>query len=192
MRRLPVCRTRDDAGKSLNHGAWWRGIRPASGPGGGQVALVWVPHFLFTFHMESPQAPGETTVSVDACSAAFAIFQMEEDLLDTPPAEGEVLPGLVPRDEALKTGRHRLVQAIMRRRGSHGPKPVPGELLREETILFPFWLAYVTRKDGRLDIRLHNAATGEPGGNQTRTGVLHAFVALSRDQEGDPPGKGRA
>ncbi len=181
MRRLPVCLSGDEARSRLRRRSrldWI--LRRHGGEREGRVELIWVPHCLFTFEMETARDFGETTVSVDACSGAFAIFQMEEDLLDAPAGDGEVLSSLLLPEEAEKRGRDKLLQAIMRRRGSQGPKPAPGRLLRSETVLFPFWVKYVHRGKDRLDIRLLNAATGEAGGNQTRVGVLHAFVATSR------------
>jgi len=181
MRCLPVCVDRDEALRRLERRSWWsrlfgnRGRRVSD-----RLDLVWVPHHLFTFQMETKPF-GTTTVSVDACSGAFAIFQMEEDLLDNSPGDAELLPQAVTTEQAETEGRKKLLQAIMRRRGSQGPKPAPGKTVHTETVLFPFWVAYVTRGADRLDIGLLNAATGETGGNQTKTGVLHAFVDRSKN-----------
>ena len=184
MRCLPVCLGREEARQRLGRRSWWRSFAAwGRAREAGQVDLVWVPHYLFTLEMESARAFGETTVSVDACSAAFAIFQMEEDLLESPPPEAEILPSLVPQEHAWETGRKKLLQAIMRRRGSQGPKPAPGKLLRSEMVLFPFWVEYTTRSGNQLDIRLLNAATGDRGGNQTKVGVLHAFVEQCKESQ---------
>ena len=114
MRTLPRHIGVEEATARLRRPSGWarlmlRRARPCV-----RMELVWVPSFLFTFHMALPRHPGETTVAVDACSGAFAIFQMHEDLVDAPPEGGEVLGAALNAEEAERLGRDKLLQAILR------------------------------------------------------------------------------
>lgn len=183
MRTLPRHIGAEEAAARLRRPSGWarlmlRRARPCV-----RMELVWVPSFLFTFHMALPRHPGETTVAVDACSGAFAIFQMHADLVDAAPEGGEVLPAALEAGEAERLGRDKLLQAILRQRGSKGPKPEPRETLHAETIHTPFWVYYYWRRPDCLDVRLLNACTGEKGGNLTKAGVLRAFASARANKE---------
>ena len=113
------------------------------------------------------------TVSVEAYSGAFAIFEMHPYLLDSPPP-GDHFPPRIPESEAVETGRRELQHTILRLR-SMGGKPVVGEAQRVELLQYPFWVYYYERRRGLLDIKLLDAVTGGKGGAKTKVGVLEAF-----------------
>ncbi len=139
------------------------------------IERVWIPHYLVDFRVESRKGPGEISISLDACSGSFAIFQMHTDLEEGELVEDCLTP-LIPEDVAIKQGRRQLLQAIMRRRGQYG-KPIIKETLGLSTFYYPFWVYYFQRRGKYIDVHLQDACSAERGGNRTRQGVLNAFVA---------------
>ncbi len=145
------------------------------------LELVWMPYYLIDLQVSSHKGKGEIAVSVEACSGAFALFQMHADLVADTPKE-EMLPILLPEDEVVPYARKQLLQTIMRRRGQRG-KPVIEEHLNTAIFYYPFWVCYSRSRSGALDIQLQDALTGERGGNRNRAGVLNAFTYLSHQKK---------
>ena len=92
----------------------------------------------------SRKGAGEVSVSLEACSGCFAIFQMHDALVDGDLNE-ECLPPLIGEQDAAVQGRRQLLQVIMRRRGQYG-KPVIEELLASDVFYYPFWVYYFQRR----------------------------------------------
>ena len=73
-----------------------------------KAELVWMPTYLVTIRLTSPKGDGETICSVDACSGAFALFQMAADIeeADSPV---ETFPPSLSEREAEAVARESLV-----------------------------------------------------------------------------------
>ena len=59
--------------------------RTAVTPGGQRLPYlerVWLPYYLIAIRLDSRRGEGEVTVSVEAYSGAFAIFQMHDELVE--------------------------------------------------------------------------------------------------------------
>lgn len=147
-----------------------------------KTELVWMPTYLVTIRMTSPQGEGDTICSVDACSGAFALFQMADEIDDADPP-GETFPPSLDEREAEALARESLVKTILRRRG-HAGKPTPRETVSVELLSYPYWVVYYQRRRGLLDIKVLDAATGQPVGNKIRIAILESFRVADRNQEG--------
>ena len=145
---------------------------------------IWFPYHIYTFEMNSRKGPGQLEASVESWSGAFAIFQLSEYLIDGEPEEGESFAPRLSLEECEPLARDNLIHTIMRQRSRLGGKPVPGDIVARETILYPLWIYYFARKRGILDLKIVDGLTGRPNGHRTRTGVLDAFLAKERG--GDP------
>jgi len=142
------------------------------------VERIWFPYYLFNIDVTSRRGPGEMLLTVEAWSGSFAIFQLEEFLVDGPPDEPEdIFPHHLSEEECEKSARKDLLHTIMRQRSRSGGKPVPGAITACEPILYPFWVYYYYRKVNMLDIMVVDAVTGQLLGHRTRSGVLAAFLA---------------
>lgn len=139
--------------------------------------LVWVPFYIIPIHVESSQGPGVITVSVEAYSGAFAIFQMQPDIEDAALAEQSFAPRL-SAEEAIAIGRKELLHTILRQR-STGPKPEIVSTDESYVLHYPFWLYYYERRRGLLDVKLLDAATGAKGGGKTKRGILDALADVA-------------
>ena len=135
--------------------------------------LIWMPCFLVRIPLKSSQGDTEVTCSVDGCSGAFALFQMDEAIADGA-AQDEAFPPLHDEAEAEALARAALVKVILRRRGSAG-KPTPGPTQSIELLQYPYWVYYYRRRRGLLDIQVLDAATGQRAGQKIKLGVLEAF-----------------
>ncbi|HDP35965.1 MAG TPA: hypothetical protein ENN29_12745 [Candidatus Hydrogenedentes bacterium] len=140
---------------------------------------VWVPHYQIDFQVFSRKGPGVVSVSVEACSGCFAIFQMHDALVEGEKEE-ETLPLLLDEKDAVMQGRKQLLQTIMRRRGQQG-KPVIENTLATAVFYYPFWVCYFKRRGKFIDVKLQDAVSAERGGNRTKQGILNAFVAKRRN-----------
>ncbi len=140
-----------------------------------RIEKIWIPHYQIDFRVTARSGPGTVSVSVEACSGCFAIFQMHDALVEGALGD-DYLPALIEEQEAVQQGRRQLLQAIMRRRGQQG-KPVIEEALGATLFYYPFWLYYFRRRGKFIDIRLLDAFSAERGGSRTRQGILNAFVA---------------
>lgn len=136
---------------------------------------VWIPYYEIVLRVRSGRGPGAITVSVDALSGAFALFELHDELVEAPVAESSFPPALAV-EEAVGMGREQLLCAILRRRSGE-QKPVIEETLDTALFHYPYWVWYYARRGGRIDIRLQDAYTGGPGGGRTRAGLIGAFVA---------------
>ena len=154
--------------------------KSAKGPPGStkpekpRVDLVWLPHYYIRFRVVSRLGPGEIAVSVEAHSGSFAIFQMEENLVDRE-IEGEVFEPRLSIDRATEIGRRDLVKSILRQRGQWN-KPEVQEALEPDLFYYPFWVYYYERRRGLFDIQVYDAARGVKGGPRTKVGILSGLV----------------
>ena len=181
---LPVC----NSGCSM---AWLRlaiRLRPEDeGLGGRKLPYtqkIWFPYHIYTFEMTSRKDPGIMQVSVESWSGAFAIFQLAEHLRDSLPDDGEIFAPKLSIEDCEPHARDNLIHTIMRQRSRFGGKPVPGDIIERETILYPLWVFYYARKSNVIDVKLVDGMSGRQSGHRTRSGVLEAFVA--KKQGGDP------
>ena len=143
------------------------------------LELVWLPSFIVPFHVNSRKGAGVITVSVEAWSGAFAIFEMHDMVESGGPLEGELFEPRLGEPEAIAQGRDNLLHTILRQR-SFGPKPEIRASGEVELLHYPFWVYYYERRPGRLDIKLIDAVTGAKGGAKTKSGLLAAFQAASK------------
>ncbi|MCF6284470.1 MAG: hypothetical protein L3K26_04710 [Candidatus Hydrogenedentes bacterium] len=163
--------------------AWPKKTHP-SGRDLPYIEQIWFPYHLYTFEMTSPKGPGLMTVSVEAWSKAFAIFQLGEQLSDTQPETGEVFAPKLSIEDCEPTARDDLLHTVMRQRSRSGGKPVPGDIIERETILYPFWVYYYQRKKGLLDLKIVDGISGRQIGHRTRGAVLEAFLAKKGGGDG--------
>tara|TARA_R110002096_G_scaffold118243_1_gene256041 strand:- start:74 stop:679 length:606 start_codon:yes stop_codon:yes gene_type:complete len=138
---------------------------------------IWFPYHIYTFEMNSRKGPGQLEASVESWSGAFAIFQLSEHLLEGEPESGERFEPRLSIEECEPLARDNLIHTIMRQRSRLGGKPVPGDIVGRETILYPLWIYYFARKRDIIDIKVVDGVTGRPNGHRTRAGVLDAFLA---------------
>jgi hypothetical protein len=143
-------------------------------PGKPPIELVWLPHYHVRFRVFSRRGPGEIAVSVEAHSGSFAVFQMQEDLIDRE-IEGEVFEPRLSCDRATEIGRRDLLKSILRQRGQWN-KPEVRETLGVDLFYYPFWVYYYERKRGLFDIQVYDAARGVKGGPRTKVGILSGLV----------------
>lgn len=153
-------------------------VRPTHGsaaPKAGRIELVWLPHYWIRFRVTSSRGPGEIAVSVEAHSGSFAIFQMEENLVERQAVEGEVFEPRLPHDRATEIGKRDLLRSILRQRGQWN-KPEVKEAAGLDLFYYPFWVYYYERRRGLLDIQVYDAARGVKGGPRTKVGILSGLV----------------
>lgn len=142
---------------------------------------VWLPYYLLDYDVKTKKRDSVISVSVEAYSGAFAIFQMHEQLKEGEPPEGEFFPPEMPEDEAVTLGRDRLHEAIIREKGRR-LQPEVNEVVKIEIIHYPFWVYYFERRRGLIDIKVLDAARGEKPGNKTRISLLNAFAKASEER----------
>ena len=185
---LPICNT----GCSM---AWLRLVtrtrRRSAGLAGRKLPYtqkIWFPYHIYTFEMTSRKDPGIMQVSVEAWSGAFAIFQLEEHLSESALTDGEIFSPKLSIDICEPLARDNLIHTIMRQRSRFGGKPVPGDIIERETILYPLWVFYYARQKDLIDIKLVDGMSGRQSGHRTRSGVLEAFVAKKHGTESGEAG----
>jgi hypothetical protein len=139
---------------------------------------AWLPYYIIPIKVSSSRGESQITVSVEAYSGAFAIFQMHADIVDGE-VDGETFPPRLTEEEAARIGQKELLATIMRQR-SRGQKPVPGAVISVDVLHYPFWVYYYERRPGFLDIKVLDAATGSKPGGKTRIALIEAFSAASR------------
>jgi hypothetical protein len=140
-----------------------------------RLECIWFPYFIAAIQLSmSTHAPGETVVSVEGWSGAFAFFELEHALVEGQPPGPHFEPNLA-LPEVLEIARSELLHAVLRQ-ANRGEKPLPGEVLRGEWVYFPLWIWYEQRHSGRIEIRVREGINGQPIGVRTRNGVLDAFL----------------
>jgi hypothetical protein len=149
-----------------------------------RIELLWIPTHLLTFELSARKGPGQVVVSIDACSASFAIANVEK--AEDAPTNGPMLPVLVSVETAEQVARKNLVRSILAQRG-HRDRPTPGRLLAAECIGWPVWTYYFPRYGRWVDLAGCDALTGNLIGNQMRTGILHGLVAEREQAEQATP-----
>ncbi len=142
---------------------------------------VWLPYYVIDYDVKTKKLDSVISVSIEAYSGAFAIFQMQTQLIDGEPPEGEFFPPEMPEDEAVSTGRDHLHTAIVREKGRR-LDPEVREAVNIEIVHYPFWVYYFERRRGLIDIKVLDAARGEKPGNKTRISLLNAFAKASEER----------
>jgi hypothetical protein len=158
--------------------ALWRKLSPPAPPK--RVELVWLPAYLVTIELDLRGVRNDVTCSVEGLSGSFAIFQIHSSIEDGGPP-GESFAPVIDALTAERTARESLIKTILRRRGRAG-KPVPRGTKSVEPLLWPYWVYYHSRRGGRLDVQLLDAATGDRPGRKIKLGLLEAFRAAARNQ----------
>lgn len=189
LRHLPPRYNAEDAWRFFRRPRWGNlfglltraGEAPSLTPGVlPRLERIWMPYYLIDFRVNSHKGPGIISVSLEAWSGSFALFERHDALV-----EGEVKEEHFPpewtEENAIAQARHDLLQNIMRRRGQQG-KPVIEAAEGIGLFYYPFWVCYFMRYGRYVDIRLMDAYTGESGGNRNKQGVLNAMVAQKRAQ----------
>ena len=139
-----------------------------------RLERVWLGYYQIDLRIRLGREPGVQAVSVEGHSGSFAYFDMHNALSDGLPQE-PFFPPAIPEEAAVRIGREECLRSILRRR-SQQKKPTIEETLEVSIFYYPYWVWYFARRNGRLDIRIQNAYTGDPGGNRTRAGLLKAFI----------------
>jgi hypothetical protein len=148
------------------------------------VERIWFPYFLYTVEVASrKKGPGTMLLTVEAWSAAFAIFQLEEFIADGPLEDGEAFSPKLAIKDCETTARENLLHTVMRQRSRGGGKPIPGAIIAREMVHYPLWIYYYQRKKVGIDIKIVDGVIGRQIGHRTRTGVLEAFVAKKEAEE---------
>ena len=147
-----------------------------------------MPHYLIEFAVTSRRGPGTITVSVEAHSGAFAVIESARGVVERPD-EKNTFPPKLGQEEAVVMGRKDLLQSIMRRRGQRH-RPLIEKAVGVDLFHYPYWVYYYERRRGRLDVKVLDALTREPGRPRTRAGVLSALVQAG--ETGSPPLEKRA
>lgn len=143
-----------------------------------RIERVWMPYYLIDFRVNSHKGPGIISVSLEAWSGSFALFERHADLVEADVGEDHFDPGLT-EEAAVAQARRELLQSIMRRRGQQD-KPVIEAAEDTRLFYYPFWIYYFLKHGRYIDIRLMDAYTGETGGNRNKQGILNAMVAKKR------------
>lgn len=189
MRHLRPAAGEDEAGRVLRGERSglltriWRGIF-LSAPV--KSELVWSPVYLVEIALDLRGARSTVLCSVDGLTGAFAIFDMRS-LIDEGGAAGDTFRPRLDEIEAERIARESLMTAILRRRGRSG-KPSPRETISVELLRWPYWVFYYRRRNGAMDIRVIDAATGDRVGHKIKLGLLDAFCAAAGTEE-TPEGK---
>jgi hypothetical protein len=140
-----------------------------------RLECIWFPYFIAAIRLTmSTRIPGETVVSVEGWSGAFAFFELEHALVDGE-SPRPCFPPKLDLSEVLRIARSELLHAVLRQAG-RGEQPLPGEVLRGEWVLFPLWIWYEQRHSGRITIQVREGIHGQPIGVRTRNGILDAFL----------------
>lgn len=149
-----------------------------------RVERIWFPYYLFSIEVTSRKGPGEMLVTVEAWSGAFAIFQLEEFLVEGTPTDGDIFPHRLDVETCALSARQDLLHTIMRQRSRIGGKPLPGSVTSREAILYPLWVYYYHRRKNMLDIKVVDGASGRLVGHKSRAAVLDAFLAQKAGDAG--------
>ena len=144
--------------------------------------LVWLPYYLIRIGTQSGGSQGAITLSVEAYSGSFAVFQMHELLVEEE-LPGQKFPPKLRDQEAEAIGRRELLTTLLRTRGNRR-RLEPGPTLGIEVAHYPYWVYYYERRKGLLDFRVLDAVTGERGAAKTKGAFLHAFCSAA-DTKGD-------
>lgn len=145
-------------------------------PGSGKLPAIepiWFPHYLVTVQTHSARGNAEITVSVEAGSGAFAIFQLENEIQEGEPP-GELHPPALSEPEATELGRKLLLRTILVQR-SRGQKPRLGATKAVRLLQYPYWVYYYARRGALIDIKAVDGVLGTRTGAKTRTAILQAF-----------------
>ncbi len=181
---LPIRAGIKDVGPLFNKRGFLASLLPSSNKSNNaalpRIEQIWFPYYLLNFQVTSTKGPGTMLCSVEAWSGSFAIFQMDDLLIDGLPDDGPIFPASLSQAEAEASGRKELLHTIMRQR-SRGAKPIPEAIIDTRLILFPVYVYYFERKIGFVDIKLREAVTGAGLGQRTKSALLQAF--LERDKE---------
>jgi len=155
------------------------GPAPPLAPGAlPRIERIWMPYYLIDFRVNSHKGPGIISVSLEAWSGSFALFERQDDLVEADVGEDHFDPGWT-EEAAVAQARRDLLQSIMRRRGQQD-KPIIEAAEQVSLFHYPFWIYYFLKRGRYIDIRIMDAYTGEAGGNQNKQGILNAMVAEKR------------
>ena len=143
-----------------------------------KIEPVWLPFYLVTIAFERSSGPNRVTCSIEGFSGSFAIFEMFS-ALDDGSLDGESFSPAIDSTNAERLARESLVTTLLRRSGQ-ARRAVPAATESVELLLWPYWVYYHRRRNGRLDIQLLDAATGQRPGHKIKLGLLEAFRAKQR------------
>ena len=180
---VPPRIARDDAIARATSRRLFGRLRAPKFPNLPSAELIWFPYFLVEIEAINKNVPKSVMTSVEGWTGAFALFDMDADLV-TGVIEGPRFPPKLDEDASAKIARTQLQIAILRQRGAE--KPVVNAVLSVERLLYPLWVYYHERRRGLIDIKIIDAVTGAKGGAQTRKGVLEAFKARGADKRQQP------
>lgn len=148
-----------------------------------RLEQIWFPYYLLEYALQYPDKTGTMTITVEAWSGAFALFDDTDGgvMHGQPDDEHDLFPPSLTLEEAEKFGRDGLVRAILHQRRRR-VRPTPGDVLRAELLYYPLWVWYFERRPGFIDIKVRDAHNGKSVGGRTRRGIMDAFAAKARGE----------
>lgn len=152
---------------------WTPPIPPTRLP---RFELIWLPYRLVSFRGQSPKGEEVLIASVQGHCESFALFQMEEVLVDGPPP-GPHFPPRIDLARADQVARKELVAMLLRIRGVRG-RFSPEEIVDRDIVHYPYWIFYY-QKRSYIDFKIIDAVTGAPGASKLRGAVVSAYCEES-------------
>lgn len=144
------------------------------------LELIWIPLFAYQFSLSHRGRQIQSWVSVDASFGGFALFGRSGELVTETP-EGEVFSPVLSPEHAETLAREGVVRYILRKRGA---KPSVDAITASKLFYSPVWVYYFRTMDGKIDLAVLDAYSGDPMGGLVRRAVVNGFIAKSRDKSG--------
>ena len=163
--------SRSEVGVHLSQSGWWgRHKKPE------QVELVYLPHFLFTFCVQSSQFQ-EEHLAVDAISGDVA-YQAVECWQKEPVQPATILPFYLSEATCRSFAEDHLKRVLLQVSLKENRMWHIKEVHHHGGVYFPFWIGYFRRKKG-IAVEVVDAINGRPQGPGVRQSILRGLADLS-------------
>lgn len=143
------------------------------------VEIVWLPHYLVTFHARRGNNLGTLYTVVESYSGSFSVLESQPKLAEAPLTEN-VLPVGSPPETAAKTARESLAVATLRNREMK--RVSIGALLHTDLIYLPFWVCHYKRRRQRQDFVAIDAQSGKTVPAKLKNAIMSAFIATYKQK----------
>lgn len=145
-----------------------------------KLELVWIPHYLIDFRVQSSNAHETITAIVDGYIGAFALFRLHEGISEED-FPHKPIPPRMSGDDAVVLARKSLLTASMAQRGRRR-KLLVQEHLATELVQYPYWIYYFLRR-AVIDIAVMDAVIGDFQGPKIKAACLAALETEHRLRE---------
>ena len=147
------------------------------------IELIWMPCYACRFQVTRGAKRNSVWISVDGSYGGSALSERVKELRQETP-EGEIFPYTIDEERAEALAREGIIRFILRKRGA---KPKVEALEEMQRYHAPFWVYYARRTNGKIDLSILDAYTGEFTGGGIRQAVINGLVVKHRAKPGQNP-----